>query len=166
METTSDLRDAIASTWFGAGIPAASLDRLAALGRLRDAERGETLLTEGIPATELDLILSGMVSVTAREPGRGEVTLMTVEPGDIVGWSVLRSPMPATASVRVIERARLVAFDGDALRDALERDPELSAAVYRQALDAVARRLLAALHQLLDLRDDRAISQGSETWRA
>jgi CRP-like cAMP-binding protein len=164
METTTDLRQAIGATWFGAGLPAASLDRLAALGQLREAEPGTTIMVEGAPTTELDLVLSGRVGVTAREPGRGEVTLMTVEPGDIVGWSVLLAPLPATATVRVIDHARLVAFPGAELRAALAADPVLSAAVHRQALDAVARRLLATRHQLLDLSQAQATTLGSEPW--
>ncbi len=164
MDTIPDLRQAIGATWFGAGIPAPSLERLASLGRLRVAAPGELLLVEGAPTTELDLILSGRVGVTAREPGRGEVTLMTVEPGDIVGWSVLLTHLPATATVRVMEPTRLVAFPGEDLRSALARDPVLSAAVHRQALDAVARRLLATRHQLLDLSQALTSSVGSEPW--
>jgi CRP-like cAMP-binding protein len=166
MDTTPDLRQAIGATWFGAGIPAPALDRLASLGRFRQAARGEAILTEGAPATELVLILSGMVGVTAREPGQGEVTLMTVEPGDIVGWSVLRPSMPSTASVRVLEPASLVVFPGEVLRDALARDPELSAAVHRQALDAVARRLLAALQQLMNLREYQGAGARGGSWPA
>lgn len=151
MDTIPDLRQAIGATWFGGGIPAPSLQRLASLGRLRDVGPGEVLLVEGAPTVELDLILAGRVGVTAREPGRPDVTLMTVEPGDIVGWSVLLTDLPATATVRVMEATRLVAFPGHELRAALAADPVLSAAVHRQALDAVARRLLATRHQLLDL---------------
>lgn len=164
MDTIRDLRQAIGATWFGAGIPAPSLERLASLGRLREAEPGEILMVEGAPTTELDLVLAGRVGVTAREPGRGEVTLMTVEPGDIVGWSVLLTPLPATATVRVIDRARLVTFPGEELRAALAADAVLSAAVHRQALDAVARRLLATRHQLLDLGEALTSSIGSEPW--
>ncbi|MEZ4596658.1 MAG: cyclic nucleotide-binding domain-containing protein [Chloroflexota bacterium] len=163
METGS-LRAAIGGTWFGAGLPSASLARLSELGRLRELGRGEVLLVEGAPTQELDLVLAGRVGVTAREPGRGDVTLMTVEPGDIVGWSALLAPMPATATVRVIEPARLVAFPGAELRAALAEDPVLAAAVHRQALDAVARRLMATRHQLLDLHAAVAAESWSEPW--
>jgi CRP-like cAMP-binding protein len=164
MDTIPDLAQAIGATWFGAGIPAPSLQRLAALGRLRDAEPGETLLIEGSPTTELDLLLSGRVGVTEREPGRGEVTLMTVEPGDIVGWSALLTHLPATATVSVIERTRLVAFPSEDLHAAFDTDPVLAKAVYRQALDAVARRLMATRHQLLDLGEALTSSIGTEPW--
>jgi CRP-like cAMP-binding protein len=119
---------------------------------------------EGTPPTELDLIVSGRVGVTAREPGRGDVTLMTVEPGDIVGWSVLLTHLAATATVRVIEPSRLIAFPGDALRATLALDPVLSAAIHRQALDAVARRLLATRHQLIDLGGAPVASGGIQPW--
>ena len=164
MNAIADLRQAIGATWLGSGIPAPSLERLASLGRLREAGPGELLLVEGATTAELDLILSGRVGVTEREPGRGEVTLMTVEPGDIVGWSVLLSHLPATATVRVMERTLLVAFPGEDLRAALAQDPVLSAAIHRQALDAVARRLMATRHQLLDLGEALASSFGKEPW--
>jgi len=164
MDTIAELRHAIGATRFGAGIPAPSLERLASVGRLREAGPGELLLVEGAPTTELDLILAGRVGVTEREPGRGEVTLMTVEPGDIVGWSVLLTHLPATATARVMERTLLVAFPAEDLRAAIARDPVLSAAVHRQALDAVARRLLATRHQLLDLGEALTSSFGSEPW--
>ena len=145
-----------------AGIPAPSLGRLAALGRLREADPASCCSSRGAP-TELDLILSGRVGVTEREPGRGEVTLMTVEPGDIVGWSVLLSTCPRPRRCASWS-GRLVAFPGEDLRVALARDPVLSAAVHRQALDAVARRLLATRHQLLDLGEALTSSIGSEPW--
>lgn len=163
MDTIPDLCQAIGATWFGGGIPAPSLERLASLGRLRDVEPGEVLLVEGAPTVELDLVISGRVGVTAREPGRGDVTLMTVEPGDIVGWSVLLVNLPATATVRAIRPTRLVAFPGHELRAALAVDPVLSAAVHHQALDAVARRLLATRHQLLDL-GAAVTSGGTQPW--
>lgn len=161
---TGLVRDAIGGTWFGGGLPADSLDRLAALGVLRQASPGEVLLREGTPAQELDLVLAGRVGVTSREPGRGEVVLMTVEPGDIVGWSVLLAPLPATATVRAIDHTRLVAFPGRELRAMLATDPVLSAAVHRQALDAVARRLLATRHQLLDLKPITVAPSWNEPW--
>jgi CRP/FNR family cyclic AMP-dependent transcriptional regulator len=161
---TQDLRQAIADTWFGAALPATSLDRLAALGRPREAEPGDTLLTEGAPSRELSLVLRGRVGVIAHDPGQGDITLMTIEPGDIVGWSTLLAARPATATARVIEHSTLVTFPREDLHAALEQDPSLAAAVYRQALDAVARRLLAALDQLIDLSEELRPTTEVESW--
>lgn len=164
MDTHVGLREAIGATWFGRALSADAREHLATLGQLREAEPGEVLLTEGGETRELDLLLRGRVAVTAHEPGQGTVTLMTVEPGDIVGWSVLLPPLPATATVRVVERATFVAFPGDALRAALATDPALSAAIHHQALDAVARRLSATRHQLLDLAQELASRSRTEPW--
>jgi CRP/FNR family cyclic AMP-dependent transcriptional regulator len=79
------------------------------------------------------------------------MTLMTVERGDIFGWSVLLAPYRATSTVTVVEHARIAAFPGTALRTALRHDTALAAATYRQVLEAVARRLLATRQQLLDV---------------
>ncbi|MBX3028964.1 MAG: cyclic nucleotide-binding domain-containing protein [Chloroflexi bacterium] len=151
MDANETLRREVGATWFGVGLPADALDRLAALGHLRDVEPGTVLLTEGTPTPELVLLLHGRARVAEREPGREELTLMTVEAGDIVGWSVLLAPMPATATVTAIEASRVAAFPGAALRAQLAVDPVLSAAIHRQALDAVARRLLATRQQLMDM---------------
>ena len=43
------------------------------------------------------------------------------------------------------------AFDGARLRAAIPEDTELAAEIYRAVLEAVARRLGATRHQLLDL---------------
>lgn len=151
MDANETLRREVGATWFGAGLPADALARLVALGDVREIEPGTQVLAEGTPTPELVLLLRGRARVTEREPGREELTLMTVEAGDIVGWSVLLSPMPATATVTAIEPCWLIAFPGTALRAQLAIDPVLSAAVHRQALDAVARRLLATRQQLMDM---------------
>jgi CRP-like cAMP-binding protein len=76
---------------------------------------------------------------------------MTVEPGDVVGWSALVPPYRATSTAVAVEPTRLLAFDGASLRKALQEDPALAATVYPRVLEAVARRLGATRHQLLDL---------------
>jgi CRP-like cAMP-binding protein len=79
------------------------------------------------------------------------VTILTVEPGDVVGWSALVPPYRATSTAVAIEPTRLLAFDVKELRRTLREDAALAATVYPRVLEAVARRLGATRHQLLDL---------------
>jgi CRP-like cAMP-binding protein len=154
------LAQAIGATWFGAGVPPEARTRLASLGRVEEVPGGTRLLREGDETRELGLVLSGRVGLTEHIPSRGVVTLLTVEPGDIFGWSALLAPYRATSTCTTLEPARLVLFPAAPLRAALRADVDLASGVYRQVLEAVARRLLATREQLLDVYR----VEGTEPW--
>ena len=84
-------------------------------------------------------------------PGRGTVTLLTVEPGDVFGWSALVPPHRSTSTVLGIEPGEVLVFDAADLRDLLAADDGLAATLYPRILQALGRRLSATRLQLLDL---------------
>ena len=106
------------------------------------------------------MLLSGRVALTQHVAGRGSVTLMTVEPGDIFGWSAIIAPFKATSTVVSLEPVAVVSFDGQQLRQALRADCLLAAGVYPKVLEALARRMVATRTQLLDLYG----SESQEPW--
>jgi hypothetical protein len=126
----------------------------------KDAHDLRLLLKEGDETRELSLLVSGRVALTEHVPGRGSVTLMTVEPGDVFGWSALIPPFRATSTVVSLEPVKVIAFDGARLRAEVRSDMALAAGVYQQLLEAVARRMQATRHQLLDLYR----AESSEPW--
>jgi CRP-like cAMP-binding protein len=152
MDTAAPLFAAeIHGSWFGSGLPRELVDRLSAMARVAEVPARTVLLREGDETHELGLVLEGRLVLSERIPGREPVTLMTVERGDIFGWSALLPPFRATSSVVTVEDSRIAGFPGPALRAALRSDVALAAAVYRQLFDAVARRLIATRQQLLDV---------------
>lgn len=142
---------ALNSTWFGAGLPAETQSRLAALGEIRSIPIGTELLREGEIAEEFGVLLSGRVALRMLVPERGMVTILTVEPGDVLGWSAIVPPHRATLTVVAIEPVEALMFDGNALRATLRADHALAATLYPRVLQAVSRRLTATRLQLLDL---------------
>ena len=150
MDTTAVL-EVLRDSPFGAGLPRSSRRCLVGLGRLRVARTGDTLLGEGGPTSELGIVRSGRLALRLAVPGRGPTTVLTVEPGDLFGWSALVPPYRSTSTVVAVEPAQVVVFDAAALRAALAEDPELAAAIYPRVLRAVARRLEGTRLQLLDL---------------
>lgn len=138
-------------TWFGAHLPEDALARLEALGRSVSYATGAEILREGDPTSDLGVVLHGRVAVRLRVPERGPTTILTVEEGDIIGWSVLVPPNRATSSVVALVPTDLLLIDGQGLRSALDADPVLAAAVYRSLLEALANRLTGTRMQLLDL---------------
>jgi CRP-like cAMP-binding protein len=151
MSTHSMLDGALASGWFGAGLPEAVRARLVDLAGLTSHAAGALVVREGAPVDSLGVVVDGRLAIRLNVPGRGVMTVLTVEPGDFIGWSALVPPYRATSTIVALEPTSVVTFEGPALRAALDADPALAAVVYRRVLDAVARRLAATRTQLLDL---------------
>jgi len=141
----------IAATWFGTGLSEASLERLAGVAREYESPARARLLREGDETKELSVLVEGRLALTDYVAGRGSVTLMTIEPGDVIGWSALISPFEATCSVVSLEPVKVIAFDAAALRAEVRSNCELAAGIYPRLLEALARRLGATRQQLLDL---------------
>lgn len=143
--------EALDRTWFGATLGPETQARLAGIARIEHVPAGKVLFREGEPTDDMSIVMSGRVALRQLVPERGMVTILTVEPGDVIGWSALLSPHRATCDAVPIEDTVLLALRGDDLRAMLRADHALAASVYPRVLQAVARRLAATRVQLLDL---------------
>ncbi|HEY5628015.1 MAG TPA: cyclic nucleotide-binding domain-containing protein [Candidatus Limnocylindrales bacterium] len=147
----TDLALALSGSWFGAGLTPEAVTRLAAIAEVRDLAPGDVVVAEGQIAETLGIVLSGRVALRMLIPERGMVTILTVEPGDVVGWSAVVAPYRGTDEAVAIEPVRLLTFSGERLRLLLRADPLLAASLYPRLLQSVGRRLAATRMQLLDL---------------
>ena len=147
----SDPIAALSASWFGAGLSPEAVARLAGIAEMRDVEIDTDLTREGQITESFAIVLSGRVALRMLVPERGMVTILTVEPGDVVGWSAIVPPHRGTANAVAIEPVRLLELPGERLRALLRSDHALAASVYPRVLQAVSRRLSATRLQLLDL---------------
>jgi CRP/FNR family cyclic AMP-dependent transcriptional regulator len=151
MNETAALIAALNTSWFASGLNEKAQTRLAELGRRFTAEPGTELFREGETSDTFGILVHGRVALRTLVPERGDITILTVEPGDVYLWSALIPPYRATSSGTAIEPIEAILFDGAALRAALRDECELAAALYPRVLVAVARRLYATRLQMLDL---------------
>jgi CRP-like cAMP-binding protein len=149
MDTRIDA--ALASGWFGAGLPEATRTRLGAIAELTSIPTGAVVLREGAAVDSFGVVVDGRLAIRLAVPGRNAMTVLTIEPGDCIGWSALVPPHRATSTVIAVDTTTVVTFDGPALRAAMDAEPALAAAILWRVLDAVSRRLTATRTQLLDL---------------
>ncbi|HSG86871.1 MAG TPA: cyclic nucleotide-binding domain-containing protein [Candidatus Limnocylindrales bacterium] len=149
-----------ALAWFGPPLPAEVSSIIAELARVQRYDTGDELLREGEESRTFAIVRSGRVALSVLVPERGAVTILTVEPGDIIGWSALTAPHRATSTATALEPVELLAFEGAALRGLLRSDCRLAMTVYPRLLQAVSRRLVATREQLLDL----FAAQGETAW--
>ncbi|HET7182217.1 MAG TPA: cyclic nucleotide-binding domain-containing protein [Candidatus Limnocylindrales bacterium] len=125
--------------------------RLRGLARMRSYEPGAEILRGHAATPFLAVIERGRVALRLRVPERGRVTIVTLEAGELVGWSAVVPPYRATVDAVALVPTRLVAYDAAALRELLAADCDLAAGLLPLVLESVSERLSASWDQLLDL---------------
>jgi CRP/FNR family transcriptional regulator, cyclic AMP receptor protein len=148
---TSHLSELLGATWFGADLSVQTRARLAAVGHLVDLPDGAIVIREGSPCEEMGIVVHGRIALRMALAGGHDRTILTVEPGDVFGWSAVMAPGVATSTCVTVGPTQVVLFDGVDLRLALAIDSELASVIYQRLLACVIRRLLATRIQLLDL---------------
>jgi CRP/FNR family transcriptional regulator, cyclic AMP receptor protein len=151
MQDQASLLAVLNTTWFASGLDPATQTTLAGLARLFEAEPGTELFHEGDSAELFGVVVHGRVALRTHVPERGDFTILTIEPGDVFGWSSLVPPNRSTSTGVAIEALQAVVFEVPALRIALREDAPLAQAIYPRLMVAVNRRLNATRVQLLDL---------------
>jgi CRP/FNR family cyclic AMP-dependent transcriptional regulator len=156
MDARDTVTAALGTTWFGSGLSPHARSRLAECATLRDHQAGETILREGDETALFAIVTRGRVALRMHVPERGPVTILTVEPGDVLGWSAVVPPHRSTSTAVTIEPTTLLSFEPRRLRALLEADLPLAATLYPRLMEAMGRRLGATRHQLLDLYAQQA----------
>ncbi|NJN67857.1 MAG: cyclic nucleotide-binding domain-containing protein [Chloroflexaceae bacterium] len=113
---------------------------------------GDFLFREGEEANCFYVIRHGKVTVETFVPGRGAVTLQTIGPGDVIGWSWLFPPYKWCFDARALDTTRATTFDGKCLRTKSNEDYELGYRLMERFAHIIMDRLQATRVQLLDLK--------------
>ena len=129
-----------------------SIHRLTSVADVRAFEAGDVLFYEGEQHPYLYIVLEGKIQLESFVPGRGSLPTLTVESLDVIGWSSLTPVVrQKTSTARVIEPAKLLAFDAETLMEFCEKDCELGFIIMRRLANVVASRLLTQRLYLLEL---------------
>ena len=111
----------------------------------------EILFREGSPAKNLFVVLEGKVGLEVGSSDRPELTVQTVGPGEVIGWSWLVPPHRWRFDARALKPTLMVALDAEHLRHTLSRRPEWGYQFMIRFLPVLAERLENTRIQLLDL---------------
>lgn len=108
-------------------------------------EEGATIIEEGVPGSELYLILEGTADVLAAvdhlgEPGR-TTGIAKLFSGDIVGELGLFADLPRTATVVATRPAEVAVMDGRELVAYMDTHPVEGYWILKEILFQVSRRL-------------------------
>jgi CRP-like cAMP-binding protein len=156
---TQTLCALLTQTWFGADMPADICERLSAIAEVREYPTDTAVVQEGAACRELGVILSGRIALRLSLPGVGEQTILTIDDGDLFGWSALLPESIATSTGVTLVPTTALVFHREPLTALMATDCEIASAIYPRILVAVTRRLQATRVQLLDL-----YRAGHEPW--
>jgi CRP-like cAMP-binding protein len=102
---------------------------------------GEQLWRQGEDGDALYVVESGTLEVAGRLPGRREVTLATLGPGEVLGELALLDGGVRTASVRALEPARVLGLRRAQLRSLVVSGNESARPLRRRLLELACSRL-------------------------
>ena len=114
-------------------------------------EAGSFLFRSGEPADRCFIVRHGRVAVGTHSPGRGEITVLTVDDGEVLGWSWLFAPYSWHFDARAQTVVRAIALDGVCLRQKAEADPSLGYQLMKRFAQVAIQRLEATQIQLMDI---------------
>ncbi|MCA9097824.1 MAG: Crp/Fnr family transcriptional regulator [Planctomycetaceae bacterium] len=142
---------ALSASHFLMGIPEAIQFRLAELAEPRDLATGEIIFLEGQSHDRIYLVETGQIRLEMSVPGGDRVAMLTVGPGEFLGWSPLFGHKTMSASAVAAETTRCWSFSGDALRKLCETEHDIGYYVMKQFAIEISKRLTATRLQLLDM---------------
>lgn len=143
--------EALQSTQFTHDLASRHLEKLASMATEVTFSEGDTIFREGDLTEVVYLILDGRVAVEIRVPGRGQVSILTVDPGGLLGCSSVFPGKRKTAGARAVVRTRAIAINATQLWEACQADHDLGYAMMWRVAEVIAGRLDATRLQLLDM---------------
>lgn len=150
------LAEVLGKLQFSEGLPEVMIERFAALADLRGFPAGTLLFREGTRNDQLMVITLGRVALDMQVPGRGEVRIISLGPGDMVAWSALLGGGRMTTSAVALEDTQVLSIRGADALSLCQSNPEFGYLLMRQVAQTLANRLVATRLQLLDLFGDTA----------
>ncbi len=127
------------------------LQKLASICTRVTYSEGSTIFREGDESELVYLVETGEVVLETKVPGHGQVVLLTVGPGQLLGWSSIFPPKRKTASARAGTPIETIAVHADKLRELCQSDNALGYLIMWQVAQVISDRLRAARLQLLDV---------------
>jgi len=114
---------------------------------------GEYVFREGQEADRFYLLRQGKVALQIDTPRRGPITIQTLEPGEVLGWSWLIPPYFWRFDAKAVEPVHALALDGTCLRAKCEQDHDLGYELLKRFSHLIEMRLQATRIQLLEIHN-------------
>lgn len=112
--------------------------------------QGHYIFKRNEAANHFHIILKGMVSLELHDNIKGQMQLMTLKPGELLGWSWLDPPYVWEFDARTVKSTETLMFNAACLRAKMDESPALGYELLKRFTAILAKRLQATRMQLMD----------------
>ena len=148
---TELLLAALRSMEFTQGLTSEQTEKLASISTHVTFSEGATIFHEGDESELVYLIQEGEVSLLSRIPGHGLVTILTLGPGQILGWSSVFPPQKKTAGALANAPTKTIAIHSAELAKLCDADHDIGFEIMSRVAQISSKRLIAARNLLMDI---------------
>jgi len=114
-------------------------------------EPGEVIFHEGEPAHRFYVMRTGRVALQLVSYRIDPFTLMTLEQGDIIGWSWLFPPYRWKFTAKALEVTRAISLDGKSVCTKCDEDHELGYELMKRFAQVIDKRIEALSVHLVEV---------------
>ncbi|MEZ6043982.1 MAG: cyclic nucleotide-binding domain-containing protein [Planctomycetaceae bacterium] len=151
LKDTQQIQQSLMELRFTAGLSHEEQLQLSENACLKTFPKGATLVTEGSNSGDFHIIRSGRVEICMSIPARGCLPVLTLEPGDVVGWSSILNLAGTMATVIAIEETQTITMKAARLRELCDQDHDIGYRIMERIARALSQRLIATRLQMLDI---------------
>lgn len=134
------------------GMEISQIKKLALLATEVSFAENEVIYREGDEGKAIYFIEKGQVVIEMNQPDGSKVTVSTIGPGQLFGWSALFPGRRKQASARATTPTWAIALDAARLHEAFRLDPKLEVALIQRVTEVIADRLAGSRRQLAQTR--------------
>ena len=135
---------------FFRGLKAHHLRTVAERATVVRFEPGEVIFREGEPAHRFYVIRTGRVALQLVSYRIDPLTVMTIEQGDIIGWSWLFPPYRWKLTAKALEVTRAISLDGRSVCTRCEKDHHLGYELMKRFAQIIENRVEALSVHLVE----------------
>jgi CRP/FNR family transcriptional regulator, cyclic AMP receptor protein len=147
----SDIAQILLKHPFFDGFDSAFVHAICVKGVESRFEVDDLLAREGTEAGLFYVVLEGKIALEIGSGDRPLLTVQTVGPGEVLGWSWLVPPHRWRFDARAVKPSRAIALDAEVLRRTLRSHPTWGFQFMVRFMPVLAERLENTRVQLLDI---------------
>lgn len=148
---TIDVKQALRTSSFLQALSPGDLDKLADIAQLHTVPAGTVIYQEGQLCDDVHVVSSGLIGLDMCMPRQGCTRILTVGPGELLGWSALLAEGRMSVRATATSDSTLIGLPARQLRQLCDDDHDIGYAVMQQISQALSRRLLSTRLQMLDM---------------
>ncbi len=135
---------------FFAGLKPEYIDFLAGCAHERQIQKDEVLFPHGQTADRFFLVQSGRITLEVAAIEGLPLELQSLGADEMLGWSWLIPPYKWTFQARAVEPTEVLEFDGNAVFERCEKEPELGYELLKRFSALMSERLAFARQKMME----------------